>query len=381
MISRTLSKLLHKGKKSLLLLGPRQTGKSTLIKELEPELSLNLANEQTHLDFARNPGELESRLLATRPSTVFIDEVQRLPSLLNTIQDILDNSSKPPKFYLTGSSARKLKRGKANLIPGRLHTYFLGPLTAKELNYRCPLQQALETGLLPGIFTEETKEERVKTLRSYGAVYLKEEIQAEALTQNLEGFSRFLFLCAQCSGDFLDISKLASEAGISRQSAIRYFEVLEDTLVVHRCAAFSKSHRKRLIQHPKFYFFDTGVLNSLVGNFEASDDRKGRLFEHLFFQQLTSSAYAQDKDIRISTYRTEHGAEVDFIIEFDGTVWALELKSSSHVGKHDIRGHFSFSEFFHKKHEALVAYTGTVEKKIEHISIMPWQLVLQKMGL
>ena len=322
-----ISKLLHKGKKSLLLLGPRQTGKSTLIKELEPELSLNLANEQTHLDFARNPGELESRLLATRPSTVFIDEVQRLPSLLNTIQDILDNSSKPPKFYLTGSSARKLKRGKANLLPGRLHTYFLGPLTAKELNYR------------------------------------------------------FLFLCAQCSGDFLDISKLASEAGISRQSAIRYFEVLEDTLVVHRCAAFSKSHRKRLIQHPKFYFFDTGVLNSLVGNFEASDDRKGRLFEHLFFQQLTSSAYAQDKDIRISTYRTEHGAEVDFIVEFDGTVWALELKSSSHVGKHDIRGHFSFSEFFHKKHEALVAYTGTVEKKIEHISIMPWQLVLQKMGL
>lgn len=377
-IQRQLGSLLAKDPKSILLLGPRQTGKSTLIKTLGIDLAINLANEQTYLDFARNPSELKERIENKNYKSVFIDEVQRLPSLLNTLQDMLDNWPKAPKFYLTGSSARKLKRGKANLLPGRIHTYHLGPLASAELGYALDTQAAIETGTLPGIYTTDSKEEKTKTLRSYSASYLKEEIQAEALTKNLEGFSRFLFVAAQCSGQFLDMSKLASEAQITRQSAIRFFEILEDTLIVERCGAFSKSLRKRLIQHPKFYFFDTGVLNALLGNFDASEDRKGFLFESLFFNQLTSSAASIDQEIRISSYRTEHGAEVDFILEMGKEVWAVELKASKNIGDADLKGLKNFSSFHGKKCSSIVAYWGDTEKTIDGIEILPWQTALKR---
>src|SRR5262249_22087709 len=151
--------------------------------------------------------------------------------------------------------------------------------------------------------------------RAYASTYLKEEIQAEALSRNLEGFSRFLFVAAQWSGQFADFSKLASESQITRQAATRYFEILEDTLIIQRCPVFSGNARKRLVHHPKFYFFDNGILNALLGNFIPSDDRKGLLFEHFFFNQLMASSFCYDKDILISNYRTHHGAEVDFIVE------------------------------------------------------------------
>jgi predicted AAA+ superfamily ATPase len=360
-----------------LLLGPRQTGKSTLIKALQPELQINLADEQTFLDFSRNPRELKERLAAGNYRTVFLDEIQRLPSLLNTLQAVLDEKM-APKFYLTGSSARKLKRGKANLLPGRVHVYHLGPLSIWELGESFRMDQALETGTLPGVYLETSEAERIRDLRSYASIYLKEEIQAEALTRNLEGFSRFLFVAAHAAGQFLDLFKLASEAQIPRASASRYFEILEDTLVMNRCLSFSKSLRRRLIQHPKFYFFDTGVLNALLGNFKASPDRRGLLFEHFFFNQLVAGAYSQDKEIHISSYRTEHGAEVDFIIEDENRIWAVELKASSSVGTGDLTGLRSFADFYGKRHEARVAYLGENEKVISGIRVRPCLKVLEE---
>ena len=381
MIKRTLQDRLKTSSKSFLLLGPRQTGKSTLIRSLEPDLSINLANEQTYLEFAHNPSELVQRLAAKKYQHVFIDEVQRLPSLLNTVQVILDEGKQTPQFYLTGSSARKLKRGRANLLPGRIHSYQLSPLSAQELGYELDQYQALATGCLPGIYLDKNTHDREKTLRTYAATYLKEEIQAEALTRNLEGFSRFLFVAAQLSGSFVDFAKLSNEASISRQSAIRYFEILQDTLIVHSCPPFARSARKRLVQHPKFFFFDTGVLNALLGNFQASDDRKGMLFEHLFFNQLISSAQHQDQEICVSTYRTNHGAEVDFIVEYQKKVWAIELKSSANIGMKDLRGLQSFSEFYNKPHEKVVAHLGKTTKKMGSTLLLPWQELLQKMKL
>ncbi|MBI3615388.1 MAG: ATP-binding protein [Candidatus Omnitrophica bacterium] len=380
-IKRGLEPILQKSKKGVLLLGPRQTGKSTLIHRLSPELSINLALESTYLEFARNPEELTQRLAAKPYKTVFIDEVQRLPTLLNTLQAILDDTPRPPKFYLTGSSARKLKRGKANLLPGRIHTYFLGPLTCAELNYGLNTKQALSTGTLPGIWTETDEAERTKTLRSYAATYLKEEIQAEALTRNLEGFSRFLFVVAAEAGKFLDLSKLGSDAGIPRQSALRYFEILEDTLILKRCDAFRKSQRKRLIQSPRYFFFDTGVLNGLMGNFIVSQDRIGTLFEHLLFNQIIHGAAAKDKEVRISSYRTTHGAEVDFIVELGKEVVAVEAKASTHIGRSDLRGLRSFSEYYSKPHRPVIAYLGTARKVVEKVEVLPWQLLLRNLGL
>jgi predicted AAA+ superfamily ATPase len=385
MIARALTPVLRASKKSVLLLGPRQTGKSTLIAELGPTLTINLAHEATYLDFARNPRELEERLgavaTAHRPATVFLDEVQRLPSLLNTVQALLDRPSNRLTFYLTGSSARKLRRGGANLLPGRVHTYTLGPLACGEVDYEIDTRQALATGTLPGIFTEPDRAQREKTLRSYAATYLKEEVQAESLTRNLEGFARFLGVVGEWAGHHLDLSKLSSAAQIPRQSAVRYFEILEDTLIVRRTEPFAKSLSRRLVQHPKFFFFDVGVRNGLLGNFEVSADRIGALFEHLIFSQLCAGAAARDRELRISSYRTEHGAEADFIVEDGSEVWALELKASRTIGSGRVRGLQSFAEFFGKKHRKLVLTLGDEPRRVDGVDVLPWQLGLKAMGL
>ena len=381
MIPRNLETLLKKSKKSILLLGPRQTGKSTLMRALKPDIQINLADETTYLDFAKNPRELQSRIDASsRNRLILIDEVQRLPQLLNTVQVLIDEKKHPIKFLLTGSSARKLRRGQANLLPGRIHHYMLSPLTASELHFKMDVKKALSLGTLPGIWTESEKMEQLQTLKTYAAVYVKEEIQAEALTRDIAGFSRFLFFAAAEAGKFLDLTKLSSEAAIPRASATRLFEILEDTLIVRRCSPFRHSERKRLVQSPRFFFFDTGVLNGMLGNFEVSSDRIGLLFEHFVFNQLHDGAASKGKDIRLSTYRTEHGAEVDFILEMEGKITAIEVKASTNIGASDLRGFDSFSDYFGKKHRQVIAYLGTVPKKINSVDVLPWQMLLQELG-
>jgi len=381
---RTLGPLLARSKKSVLLLGPRQTGKSTLMASLAPHLSINLAHEATYLEFARNPRELEERLAATpRPRglrSIFIDEIQRLPSLLNTIQALLDAPDGRLRFLLTGSSARKLRRGQANLLPGRIHTYALGPLTSGELGHRLDVRDALATGTLPGILADPDVESRRKTLRAYAATYLREEIQAESLTRNLEGFARFLGIAAEWSGHHLDLSKLAAAAQVPRQSTVRFFEILEDTLIVRRAEPFARSPTRRLVQHPKFFFFDVGVRNGLLGNFTTSADRIGSLFEHLVFSQLAASAAAYDRDVRLSSYRTEHGGEVDVVVELDRRTWAIELKASRTVGATDLRGLASFRQFYVRPHESRVWYLGDVTRVVDGVTVQPWQEGLREMG-
>lgn len=374
MITRHIGTHLATSKKSILLLGPRQTGKSTLIASLKPDLTINLAQESTYLEFLQDPSQLETRLgVYSKPTSVFVDEVQRLPSLLNTVQSILDKPNNRFKFYLTGSSARKLKRGHANLLPGRVHVYTLGPLSVSELGTALDTRKALAIGTLPGIWTETDSATRQKTLRSYAATYLKEEVQAENLARNLEGFARFLNVTAEWAGQFLDLAKLASASQIARQSAVRFFEVLEDCLVVRRAEAFGKSLTRRLIQHPKFYFFDIGVLNGLQGNFEVSSDRIGRLFEHLVFNQIIHEASARDVDIRVSAYRTEHGAEVDFIVERADEVYAIEVKASKVIGSTGYQGFQSFREYYGKRFRSLVLYLGDVKRHVKETEIWPWQ--------
>jgi len=384
MLKRALAQPLRDSKKSFLLLGPRQTSKSTLVSSLNADLSINLAHEPTYLEFARNPRELEERLnaLPSRADTqnIFIDEVQRLPSLLNTVQVLLDSTPRRYKFYLTGSSARKLRRGQANLLPGRIFTYHLGPVVPLEMEHRLNTTQALAHGSLPGILFEPDVKTKEKTLSSYAATYLKEEVQAESLTRNLEGFARFLSGCAAYAGQFLDLSKVATDSQIARQTAVRYFEVLEDCLSVNRLEPFAKSARRRLVQHPRFYFFDPGVLNRLLGNFNLSADRVGNLFKHLICSQILSSAAALDQTIELSAYHTEHGAEVDFILDLNRETIAIETKASRNIGIGDLRGFNSFAEYYGKSHRAIVLYLGTERRKVGGVEIFPWQEGLRESG-
>ncbi len=341
-LPRELGKLLKNSSKSILLLGPRQTGKSTLIKLLKPELFINLANEREFLRYNSDPDHLESLLRETKPKTVFIDEIQRIPTLLNTLQDIMDNWSPAPKFYLSGSSARKLKRGQANLIPGRLFFYEMAGFCAKEFEYDLDLKKALSFGFLPENYLNRSSEETMKNLDMYAANYLAEEIKSEALTRNIQGFSRFLYECAARAGQVLDYSKLSSQAKVSRTSSLRFFEILEDTLIAQRISSFDIDG-VATIKHPKFYFFDVGVLNGLLNNFIASSDRVGMLFEHLVYNQIRNSSLAKDKKVQIQFLRTKHGTEVDFIIQIEKRKIALEVKTGQ-VSLQDLQSLFWLKE-------------------------------------
>lgn len=377
MIARLLSEKLEPSTQSVLLLGPRQTGKSTLMRSLAPVLEINLMHQATYLAFASNPFELEERLPPN--GLIFIDEVQRLPSLLNTIQTLIDGNNHY-RFLLTGSSARKLRRGHANLLPGRVLTYQLGPIIAAECNYALDTMKVLSIGTLPGILTHDSSSVAQKLLRSYSATYVAEEIQAESLSRNLEGFARFLKIIAQWSGRTIDLSKIASAAQVERTSVVRWVEVLEDTLVAHRVESFSNQVSKRLVKHPRIFFFDPGVLNGLLGNFTPSADRIGALFEHVVFSQLWYGALARDEELSLSTYRTEGGVEVDFIVEWQGKRWAIEVKASGHIGNEDLSGLKNFREYA-RPYKSQVWYLGKVAKQIDGISVLPWQMGLKEMGL
>lgn len=384
MIGRRLSDQILKSlkaKKSVLLLGPRQTGKSTLIQSLRLDVEFNLARQQTFLEFARDPGFLESRLKALLPKggLVFIDEVQRVPSILNTIQYLIDQKN-GFQFVLTGSSARKLRRGHANLLPGRLHVYQLGPIVASELEYLADTNKLMQYGSLPAVITETDIKNTKKLLKDYSLTYLNEEVRAEALTKNIEGFTRFLFALSADSSKFLDLSKISSTAAVPRQTTQRFFEVLEDTLIVRRLNAFAKSEKRRLIQHPKFFIFDTGVLNALLGNFNVSVDRKGTLFENLIFNQLATSLSYSDCDYRLSSYRTDAGAEVDIILELDGRTCAIEIKSG-HFSKSDLGGLKSFEQFYGKKTEKFVLTDEQPHRVVDDIECLPWQEFFKKIKI
>jgi len=363
-IDRQLFKELQKIKKSILLIGPRQSGKSTLIKKLKPQKIINLADESEFVRMASDPDLFKSTVLGCK--NVFVDEVQRIPSLLNTIQVLIDDHQ--ILFYLSGSSARKLKRGQANLLPGRLFTYNISGLTMRELNYEVDLSKALSVGFLPEPYLEPDIRSAQKLLESYSTTYLKEEIQAEALTRNLPGFMRFLNVLAEKSGQILDFTKISNQSKVSRTSVVRFIEIIEDTLLGSRLEVFALATEADIIKHPKFYFFDPGVLNGLIGNFTVSKDRIGNLFEHLIYAQLKNSAMALDANIKITYFRTRHDIEVDFIVEWKNKVYAIEAKAGE-VQRSDLSSLKIFRDYFPKVEKCFAVSLKEKKRIIDNIII------------
>lgn len=380
MVTRLLAEKLLKSKKSVLLLGPRQVGKSTLIRSLGPELIIDFSSQGEFLDHSSNPRLLEELVRSQKPKTVFIDEVQRLPEVLNTVQHIIDTSPKKVKFYLTGSSARKLRRGRANLLPGRLFSYQLSGLSLREIGKAWSLQRGLRFGFLPEAYLSSNQEDAQKLLRTYAADYLKEEIQAEALVRNISGFSRFLTVLAAKAGQALDYSKVSRQAKVSRTNLVRYFEILEDTLVAYKCESFTDVESVDTVKHPKFYFFDVGVMNGLLRNFEATDDRKGLLLEHLVINQIINTASALDVDLKVSYFRTRHGAEVDFIVEKAGRLWAVEVKSGT-ISSEDLSGLRAFRSYRPDVVQCIAVGVSERQREIDGILVGSIDLLMNKLGL
>jgi len=381
MINRSISSEIRATKKSVLLLGPRQAGKSTLVGGLKPDLTINLADEMEFLTYSSQPDELARQIALHKAKTIFLDEVQRLPKILNSVQALVDRD-KNLKFYLTGSSARKLKRGGANLLPGRVLNFQLGPLVAAELNYKADNRKALSYGTLPEVYLGSDQKGTERLLSSYAANYLKEEIKAEALTRNLDTFARFLQEAILSVGHFVDFTKLAKKAKMSRHAVPRYFEILEDTLVGYRINPFEPLTKSLdLVRHPKFYLFDCGVYNGMLKNFTPSADRIGVLAEQLIYSQLLHSGWAREKDMKISSFRTRSGIEVDFILEFEGKTFALEVKSGDRVSSEDCEGLEFFTSNFSKAKGLYILHMGTSEKRMGAIWALPWQKALKEMGL
>jgi uncharacterized protein len=380
MIERILQKVLDGHPKSVLLLGPRQVGKSTLCAQLNPDLSLNLADEESFRQHLNDPGLIKRivNALPTGKNVVLVDEVQRIPSILNTIQALIDSHDNL-RFLLTGSSARKLRHGQANLLPGRVLLEYLPPLVYWEIGEAFDLSKALTIGTLPEVYLQDYGPE---ILNSYVAAYLREEIQAEALTKDLASYSRFLNMAAELSGQYMNYSKVASDSEINKDSIRRYMEILSDTLLVELVPGYKDVDRKRRArQKDKFIFFDMGVRNFLLGKHVPASigrEERGHLFEQWFILQIIYFNKLYKKGWRISTYRDAMGVEVDLIIETNTRCLAIEIKSSSNVRDKMFKGLIRFSEIANRRIDRYLVYQGEFEQRFENLGLaVPYRRFLE----
>ena len=329
---------------SFFLFGARGVGKTKLIETILPKeqrLLIDLLDPIEYETLSLNPGELAARLLSLPHGCewVVIDEVQRIPALLDLVHQSIEKSK--IKFALTGSSARKLKRGGANLLAGRAYTYHLYPLTFVELGETFNLQEALEWGTLPRLTAISSAEERKIFLQTYAHTYLREEIQAEQVVRQLEPFRRFLAVVAQSNGAIITYSNIARDVGTSDMTVRSYFQILEDTLLGMLLEPYHRSVRKRQRENPKFYLFDTGVQRALSRTLDVPLKPQtyafGKAFEHLVICEITRlSSYARN-DFSFSYLRTKDDAEIDLIVERPGMPTALiEIKSTSRLNDDDV---------------------------------------------
>ena len=359
MLDRIISHRLGKAKKSVLLLGARQVGKSTLLKSLGPDLYINLADEELFLSYSKDPGRLKREILALqKKSVIVVDEVQRVPSLLNSIQALIDFGV-PHRFLMTGSSARKLKRGGANLLPGRILLEHLDPLSVWEMEKHFDLEKALTRGMLPGVYFDDA--EGLEILDSYVNTYLREEIQSEAVSKNLGSYARFLDAAAIESGRWLNYSKVASDTEIPKETIRRYYQVLEDTLLAFRIPSYqSKKHDRRVAQKDRYLLFDVGVRNALlkIHRSRMSETERGIIFEQWMILQCLYFIRSFKKDWTLYSYRSDGGAEVDLIIETHKELIAIECKYGKVVTQAQLRGLTSFEEIADKPVKKFVVYRG-----------------------
>jgi len=362
------------GKESAFLWGARQTGKSTLLQSLypgSPYFDLLLSNEYDR--FQRNPGLLREILQVVDSSAiVIVDEIQRIPALLNEIHWLIVNRN--IQFILSGSSPRNILRKGGNLLGGRALRYELYPLISREIP-DFDLVRALNNGLLPRHYLSANAG---KLLSAYIGSYLRDEIMAEAKIRNIASFSRFLEMAAFSNGEMVNYTNVASDCGVSAPTVKEYFQILEDTLTGRFLSPFQKKPKRRVIQAPKFYLFDIGIANYLMkrGRVEMGSESFGKAFEHFIYLELYVHSTYSGSIYPISYGRTTSQIEVDFILG-DHEV-AVEVKSTEMVNSRHIKGLKSFAEEYQVK-RLIVVSNDPYPRQIENVSILPWKVFLDKL--
>ncbi len=390
---------LVKKQQSALIFGPRQTGKTTLVKECLSQkkdvLNYPLQNPEIRLEMEMDPSRIIKQINAySVKSFVFIDEAQKVPELFDSIQYLIDEEK--ANFIITGSSARKLKRKGTNLLPGRVKSFKLGPLLWNEfgwlkesftgilkienLNFieNYSFEQSLVYGSLPGIVGLADNKERKEILTAYSQIYLEEEIRAEALSRKIGSFGRFIELAAQESGTNPNLTKLSQESGVSVPTIKEFYNILEDTLVIEKVEPYLKNARKRILSSPRYYFFDLGVRNTIARvplTENLINAEKGKLFEHAVILEIIGRIRALGLDYKICYWRTRAGAEVDCVIDTGSMVIPIEIKASERVSLSELRGLQSFIDSYEKQvKQAYVITMGRVPEKLtDKITVIPWE--------
>ena len=316
-------------KKSHFLFGPRQTGKTSLIRHSLKEVkSYDLLDTSVFLTLSQNPGRI-SQEIQPRDKIVVIDEIQRLPDLLNEVHRLIEERG--IRFLLTGSSARKLRRGGINLLGGRARTKYMHPLTYQELGNQFDLFRTIERGLLPSIYLSDDPR---ADLHAYTGSYLQQEIVAEGTTRNIPAFSRFLKVAALCNGTIVNFTNVSNDAQVPRTTVYEYFEILKDTLLLYELPAWRKSKKRKPLASSKYYFFDVGVVAAIQGrDFRPGTSEFGEAFETYLMHELVSYRdYISGEPL--SYWRSTSGFEVDFIL---GDHTAIEVKAKENLSTQDLK--------------------------------------------
>ena len=361
-------------KESAFLWGARQTGKSTLLKALYPEtLYFDLLLSSDYERFLRNPGLIREIMEAQNPGTLaIVDEIQRIPELLNEIHWLMVNRNS--RFLLSGSSPRKILQAGGNFLGGRAIRYELFPLIYREIP-DFDLLKALNGGLLPRHYLAKNP---LKLLSGYIGSYLRDEIMAEAKIRNISSFSRFLEMAALTNGEMVNYTNIASDCGVSAPTVKEYFQILEDTLIGRFLPSFQKKPKRRVILSPKFFLFDIGIANYLVkrGKIEFGSESFGKAFEHFIYQEIIAHCHYSDLNYPLSFWRTASQIEVDFILG-DHEV-AVEIKSTELAKPRHLAGLKSFGEEYAVKKQILVTNDQN-PRQIDNITILPWRVFLEQL--
>lgn len=370
----------HPPSGSFFLFGPRGTGKSTWLKTRFPDaLFVDLLDPDSHRTYLARPERLKE-LLDGSPSAsqVVIDEVQKVPALLDVVHQLIeDRGRRRIQFILTGSSSRKLRRAGVNLLAGRLVLETLHPFMASELGDWFRLDTALESGMLPLVLGAADRE---RTLASYAGLYVKEEVQAEGLVRDLSGFARFLEAMSFSHGSLLNIAAVARDCQVGRKTVEGFVEVLEDLLLGFRLEAFTRRAKRHLVEHPKFYFADAGLFRSLrpKGPLDAPADIGGAALEGLVAQHLRAWIAYTGKDQTLSFWRTKSGVEVDFVVYGRESFLAVEVKASRRVSSRDVRSLKAFREDYPQA-KACLLYGGRDSLLLDGVPCVPLEGFLRRL--
>lgn len=355
--------------RSAFLWGPRRTGKTYWVKRHFPDsILIDLLKTDLFADYASRPSLLRERY-EKYEGLIIIDEIQMIPDLLNEIHWMIENTG--VSFLMTGSSARKLRRGHANLLAGRAWRYTMAPLTWAETE-GFDLEEIIISGLLPPHFLSS---DPMQDLRAYIADYLKEEIAVEATTQNIPAFSEFLRVAALSSGELLNYTNVGRETGVSAKVVRNYFQILEDTLLGFRVPPWRKAKKRRLIETEKFYLFDVGVSNYLARRKpQAGTPEFGHSFEHYILMELKAYQAYRNPELDIRYWRTSTGLEVDFILgDMD---LAIEVKGTRRIHEGHGKGLKALLEEYAVKRAIIVCLDKQPKRLGNALDVMPWRMFL-----